>query len=137
MPPLPAAAGYNSISWNYFDTFKIPLLRGRNFTEQDNGSAPGVVIINEAMARQILAQRRSAQGPSVMAGVGGAQHSPNRPRQIIGVVGDTHDIALNLDPCPTMYIPIAQMPDAETALNSRVAPLWWINSHQCGTSYAG
>jgi predicted lysophospholipase L1 biosynthesis ABC-type transport system permease subunit len=25
-----------------------------------------------------------------------------------------------------MYIPIAQMPDAETALNSQVAPLWWI-----------
>jgi putative ABC transport system permease protein len=27
---------------------------------------------------------------------------------------------------PTMYIPLAQMPDLETALNSRVAPLWWI-----------
>jgi len=27
---------------------------------------------------------------------------------------------------PMMFIPLAQMPDAETALNSRVAPLWWI-----------
>ncbi len=50
--PFTGGGGYNSISWRYFDTFKIPLLRGRNFTEQDNGSAPGVVIINEAMAKR-------------------------------------------------------------------------------------
>lgn len=48
------------------------------------------------------------------------------PRQIIGIVGDTHDDGLDRDPFPTMYFPVAQMPDAETALNSRVAPLWWV-----------
>ena len=35
-----------------FNTFRIPLLRGRRFTEQDDGAAPGVVIINEAMAKR-------------------------------------------------------------------------------------
>ena len=45
-------SGYFPVSWSYFDVFKVPLVRGRNFTEQDNGSAPGVVIINEAMAKQ-------------------------------------------------------------------------------------
>jgi predicted lysophospholipase L1 biosynthesis ABC-type transport system permease subunit len=48
------------------------------------------------------------------------------PRQIIGIVGDTRSYALNVDPGPTMYTPIAQMPDGMTALNSRVAPLYWI-----------
>jgi predicted lysophospholipase L1 biosynthesis ABC-type transport system permease subunit len=48
------------------------------------------------------------------------------PRQIIGVVGDMRDQGLNQNPIPTMYIPIAQMPDKVTALNSRIAPLWWI-----------
>ena len=48
------------------------------------------------------------------------------PRQVIGVVGNTRDGGLDQDPVPTMYIPIAQMPDKVTALNSRIAPLWWI-----------
>ena len=48
------------------------------------------------------------------------------PRQVVGIVGDTHDGGPNRDPFPMMYIPLAQMPDLETALNSRVAPLWWI-----------
>src|SRR6185437_14175889 len=46
--------------------------------------------------------------------------------QIIGVVGDMRDQGLNEEPFPTMYIPIPQMPDKVTALNSRIAPLWWI-----------
>jgi predicted lysophospholipase L1 biosynthesis ABC-type transport system permease subunit len=56
-------------------------------------------------------------------GLGGPFAEP--PRQIVGIVGDTRD-APNRDPFPTMYIPLAQMPDGETALNSRVAPLWWV-----------
>lgn len=40
------------MSWSYFDTLKIPLLRGRSFTEDDNGSTPGVIMINEAMAKK-------------------------------------------------------------------------------------
>jgi predicted lysophospholipase L1 biosynthesis ABC-type transport system permease subunit len=41
-------------------------------------------------------------------------------------VGDTHDGGPGEAASPIMYIPIAQMPNLETALNSRVAPLWWI-----------
>jgi predicted lysophospholipase L1 biosynthesis ABC-type transport system permease subunit len=48
------------------------------------------------------------------------------PRQIIGIVADTRAFALNIDPQPIMYTPIAQMPDGMTALNSRIAPLYWI-----------
>jgi putative ABC transport system permease protein len=48
------------------------------------------------------------------------------PRQIIGVAGDMRDGGLDQDPAPTMYIPVAQMPDKVTALNSRITPLWWI-----------
>ena len=50
--PNTGGAGYFPVSWSYFDVFKVPVVRGRNFTEQDNGAAPGVVIINEAMARE-------------------------------------------------------------------------------------
>jgi putative ABC transport system permease protein len=122
--PFTGGGGYNSISWRYFDTFKIPLLRGRNFTVQDNGSAPGVVIINEAMAKQYWPKGDPLKDRLLIAP--GAPNFAEPARQIVGVVADTHDRALNRDPDPTMFVPIAQMPDKMTALNSRIAPLWWI-----------
>jgi putative ABC transport system permease protein len=123
--PNTGGAGYFPVSWSYFDVFKVPVLRGRNFTERDNGSAPGVVIINEAMARQFWPKAdplndRLEIGP----GMGPVFAEP--PRQVIGVVGNTRDGGLNQDPGPTMFIPIAQMPDKVTELNSRIAPLEWI-----------
>jgi putative ABC transport system permease protein len=116
--------GYRSISWKYFDTFKIPLLRGRNFAEQDNGSAPRVVIINESMAKSFWPKGDPLKDRLLIAP--GAPNFEEPARQIVGVVADTHDRALNLDPIPMMFVPIAQMPDKMTALNSRIAPLWWI-----------
>jgi predicted permease len=123
--PSTGGGGYFPVSWSYFNAFKIPIVRGRNFTEHDDGSAPGVVIIDEAMAKQYWPKGdplrdRLLIGPNM----GPVFVEP--PRQIIGVVGDTRNSSLNQDPLPTMYIPVAQMPDKVTALNSRIAPLWWI-----------
>lgn len=123
--PFTGGASYFSISPGYFDAFKIPLLRGRAFTENDDASAPGVIIINEAMAKQYWPKGDPLRDRLQKApGDKGPFAEPSR--QIIGIVGNTRDDGLNRDPNPTMYIPLAQMPDGETALNSRVAPLWWI-----------
>ena len=123
--PNTGGAGYFPVSWSYFDVFKVPILRGRNFTDRDNGSAPGVVIINEAMARQFW-PNGDPLNDRVVIGPGMGPVFAEPPRQIIGVVGNTRDGGLNQDPGPTMYIPVAQMPDKVTELNSRIAPLWWI-----------
>ena len=123
--PNTGGAGYFPVSWSYFDVFKVPVLRGRNFTERDNGSAPGVVIINEAMARQFW-PKGDPLNDRVVIGPGMGPVFAEPPRQVIGVVGNTRDGGLNQDPGPTMYIPVAQMPDKVTELNSRIAPLWWI-----------
>jgi len=123
--PTTGESGYFTVSWSYFDAFKVPLLRGRNFTERDDASSPGVVIINEAMARKYWPKGDPLQDRLLV----GATMGPvfvEPPRQIIGVVGDMRDQGLNEEPFPTMYIPIPQMPDKVTALNSRIAPLWWI-----------
>jgi putative ABC transport system permease protein len=122
--PFTGVAGLFSISWSYFSTFEIPLLRGRAFTERDDSAAPGVVIINQAMARQYWPKGDPLRD-RILIGAGG-QGFGEASRQIVGVVGDTRDAGVNRDPFPTMYIPIAQMPDALTVLNSQVAPLWWI-----------
>jgi predicted permease len=123
--PSTGGGGYFPVSWSYFDTFQVPILRGRNFTERDDGAAPGVVIINAAMAKEFWPKG----DPLVDQLVIGPNMGPvfkEPPRQIIGIVGDMRDGGLDQDPAPTMYIPIAQMPDKVTALNSRITPLWWI-----------
>ncbi|HYK35832.1 ABC transporter permease [Alloacidobacterium sp.] len=123
--PFTGGAGFYSISWRYFNALKIPLLRGRSFTEQDDGAAPGVVIINQAMARQYWPKGDPLKDRIQIAPGAGPAFAEG-PRQVVGIVGDTHDDGPTRDPFPIMYIPLAQMPDLETALNSRVAPLWWI-----------
>jgi putative ABC transport system permease protein len=123
--PFTGGAGFYSVSWSYFSTFKIPLLRGRSFTERDNGAAPSVVMINEAMAKQFW-PNGDPLNDRIQIGPGAGPAFAEGPRQVIGIVGDTHDEGLNRDLAPIMFIPVAQMPDLETALNSRVAPLYWI-----------
>ncbi len=123
--PTTGGAESLSVSWSYFDVFKVPVLRGRNFTENDNGSAPGVVIINQTMAKQFWPNSDPLNDRlEVGAGMGPVFAEPSR--QIIGVVGDMRDAALDQDPGPTMYIPELQMLDGVTELNSRIVPLWWI-----------
>jgi putative ABC transport system permease protein len=123
--PFTGDAGFYSISWRYFNALKIPLLRGRAFAQQDDGAAPGVVIINAAMARQYWPKGDPIKD-RVQIAPGAGPAFAEGPRQVVGIVGDTHDGGPDREPFPIMYIPLAQMPDLETALNSRVAPLWWI-----------
>jgi predicted permease len=117
-------AGVFSVSASYFSSLQIPLLRGRGFTERDDGAALAVVVINQAMARQYWSGSDPMKDRIQIGGGGPAFGGP--PRQIVGVAGDTLDAGVRRDAFPTMYIPITQMPDAMTALNFRVAPLWWI-----------
>lgn len=118
-------AGFYSTSWGYFSTLKIPVLRGRVFTRHDDAAAPGVVVINQAMARRYW-PNSNPLNDKIIIGAGAGPAFAEGPRQVIGIVGDTHDGGPNRDPFPIMFVPLAQMPDLETALNSRVAPLWWI-----------
>jgi ABC-type antimicrobial peptide transport system permease subunit len=48
------------------------------------------------------------------------------PRQIIGIVSNIRDGALNRDPGPVMYVPNGQIPDALNVLNVRLTPIAWV-----------
>jgi putative ABC transport system permease protein len=125
--PFTGGSGFLTVSWNYFNTFKVPLLRGRMFTEQDNGSAPGVVIINEALAKEYWPKGKGDPlKDRLEIGPGMGPNLSEQPRRIIGIVGNTRTDDLNHEPGWMMYTPIAQMPDGMTALNSRMNPMYWI-----------
>ena len=123
--PFTGGAGFYSISWRYFSALRIPLVRGRSFTERDDGAAPLVVVINEEMARHYWPKGDPLKDQIQIAPGAGPAFAEG-PRQVIGIVGDTRDGGPGNPPGPVMFIPLSQMPDLETALNSRVAPLWWF-----------
>src|SRR5205085_11033758 len=50
--PADGGAGWAYVTERFFDVFKVPMVRGRAFTRRDGIGAPGVVLINEAFARQ-------------------------------------------------------------------------------------
>jgi predicted permease len=117
-------AGWMNTSPGYFATFHIPL-RGRDFTDRDSGAAPGVVIINETLAKKYW-PKQDPIGQQVIIGKGIGPQFVEPARQIIGVAGDIHDGGLNRDPRPLMIVPQAQVTDALTALNAGIGPVAWI-----------
>jgi putative ABC transport system permease protein len=107
--PLPAGvsrtADFVSVSPGYFHVMRIPLLRGRIFNEQDAASAPRVTLISEALAH-IYFPNQDPIGKRMIFGF----PSGATPREIIGIVGDVRDSALDQEPGPMMYVPFAQAP---------------------------
>jgi len=117
--------GWMSASPGYYELFKIPILRGRDFNENDTASAPGVVLINEALAKQYF-PKENPVGQQLLIGHGVGPEFEEPARQIVGVVGNTHEGGLSRDPGPLMIVPETQVTDGMTALNARIVPLRWV-----------
>jgi putative ABC transport system permease protein len=123
--PWTGDEAWMSASPSYLSVFTIPLLRGRDFTEQDDGSAPGVVIINETLAKKYW-PKQDPVGQQVLIGKGVGPQFVEASRRIIGIMADAHDGGLDRDPFPLMMIPTAQVTDGMTALNSNIRPMIWV-----------
>jgi predicted permease len=124
--PYHGGGGWVTASPGYFDVFKIPVKRGRVFSERDDKVALPVVVINEAMAKQFW-PNGDPLSDKLVIGRGVMREFAGEPeRQIIGIVGDTHLGSLTTNPGPTMYIPQAQVTDAANALNVGLTPMAWI-----------
>jgi putative ABC transport system permease protein len=108
--PLPpgksTTADYTTVSPSYFHVMRIPLLRGRSFTEQDSPSNPNVAIISETLARRYFPN----QDPIGRQMRFGFPPNSNVAREIVGVAGDIRDVALSQEPGPMMYVPFPQAP---------------------------
>ena len=118
--------GWTFVSPEYFDAFQIPVLRGRRFTDRDDASAPGVIIINQTMARMFWPNGDPLRDRLLVGRGMRPEYDSDPVRQIVGIVGDIRDARLDATPRPAMYVPVAQLPDGINALNLRLLPVAWI-----------
>jgi predicted permease len=91
------------VSPGFFSALRIPVVRGRDFTDRDTATAPKTVLISESMARQFWPNEDPIGKRLKLT------FFPDFVREVVGVVGDVKDRGLNSnDPNPTLYWPIAQ-----------------------------
>jgi macrolide transport system ATP-binding/permease protein len=108
------AFDFNVITPNHFRTLGTPLVRGREFTPQDSADAPRVVIVNEATARRYW-PNEEAVGKRVKYG------NIDHFAEVVGVVRNTRDKGLIIDPRPAIYIPLQQQYMGDLTLHVRTA----------------
>ena len=114
-----------SLSPGYLSVFKIPILRGRDFRETDTLAAPGVVLINQALANKFW-PNEDPVGRQIQIGTGMGVQADEPPRTIIGLVGDTHNNGLGHPPDPMMMVPTAQVVDWYAAAYSDTSAMIWV-----------
>ncbi|MCB1035373.1 MAG: FtsX-like permease family protein, partial [Acidobacteria bacterium] len=111
------------VSPGFFRTAGIPLLAGRDFSAEDHGEAPLVVVVNDALRRRYW-PGEEAVGRSILA--------QGSRLEVVGVVGDVRQVGLEREAPPTLYMAQAQVPrrGMSFVLRTRGNPLDLVRSAQ-------
>ena len=91
------------VSYNYFTTLRAKLLSGRFFRDDEDASKPLVVIINQSFAKKYF-PNEDPLGKSF----GDTSLDPKSMKQIVGVVDDVREGALDSEIVPAGYYPFNQ-----------------------------
>ena len=108
MPGIPV--DYMGVGPGFFGTMGIARLSGRDFNRQDNETSPGVVIINEAMAKRYWPGQNPVGRQMRMA------FGKRQPLEIVGVVATGKYRSLQEENQPFIFRPFAQVYEAQAAL---------------------
>jgi predicted permease len=111
-------ADFCAASPEYFKALGIPLIRGRLFEERDSFGAPHAALINESLARS----RWPNQDPVGQTIQFGNMDGDFHPLTIVGVVGDTHEYALEQPPRPIVYVNLLQRPRSDLSVVMHTGP---------------
>jgi predicted permease len=113
-------AQFRTVSPGYFESARIPLKRGRTFSERDTERTAPVAVVNEELARQWLDGLEPVGARLLVDDNDG----PPRPVEIIGVVGNVRQVALDGEPTWDLYFTYPQIhPDNVSAA---AANMFWI-----------
>jgi putative ABC transport system permease protein len=105
--------GRHTVNAAYFQAWKIPLLRGRAFTERDDENAPLAVVINESAAKALWPGEDALGKRMKLARLGAAW------AEVVGIVGDVKHDGLQLDSQPHLYTSNLQVPWATLRITVR------------------
>lgn len=113
-------AQYRTVSPGYFEAARIPLKRGRTFSDQDTGATRPVAVINEELARHWL-DGLEPIGARLL--VDDNDTGP-RPIEVVGVVGNVQQVSLDGDPTWDLYLTYPQThPDN---VGAAAANMFWL-----------
>jgi macrolide transport system ATP-binding/permease protein len=104
------------VSPDYFRAIGARILQGRSFTAADTESSARVVIINQTLARRYF----PGENP-IGKQIGDTSLTPSSIKEIVGVVDDIKEGALDSELWPAVYYPFDQGPDTSFALAVRTA----------------
>jgi putative ABC transport system permease protein len=103
-----------AVSPQWFQTMRVPLLGGREFSDADNALAPKVIIVNETFARRFWPNQNPI-GKHVVVGRG-----PD-PSEVVGMAADVRNNGLAQDTQAQLYLPFQQLPWGNMNLLVRTA----------------
>ncbi len=102
------SADFFAIEEGYFKTLGVSMLKGREFTERDNKTAPPVIIVNQAFANKFF-PGEDPIGKRIKPGISTNSDKPAM-REIVGVVSDVRNRNLSSEVRAGYFIPVPQMP---------------------------
>jgi putative ABC transport system permease protein len=108
-------ADFRRVNQNYFSAMRIPLKRGRNFTEQEVRQSAKVVIVSQEFVDTAFPDEE-ALGKRLIAGMG-------EPYEIIGIVGDIRHQSLQAQPAAVMYMPTQEPARRNLVIRTQGDPL--------------
>ena len=116
-------------SSGYFHTMHIPLVRGRDFGDQDTPGSPATIIISQSMAQRFWPNEDPVGKRLTLT------FFPGKIREIVGVVGDIKDRGLDsAEPAAMLYVPLTQL-TAPPTVTWRSFPLWlMVRAHSDAAS---
>ena len=109
-------ADWRRVNQNYFKSLRIPLLRGRSFTEQDVQKSEKVMIVSQSLVDTAF-PNEEALGKRLITGI------RSEPYEIIGIVGDIRHRSLERQPYATMYFPTRQSGRMNLVIRTQNDPL--------------
>ncbi len=95
-------AGYDDVSPSIFETFRVPLKKGRFLDEHDTPTSPWAVVVNESFARKYFPNEEPI-GQQILLRFDPYPVDEVRPRQIVGVVGNVKHFGLGQEVPPFIY----------------------------------
>jgi predicted permease len=112
--PQQTITNENHVSPGFFRVFDLPILAGRDFTEEDLPDTTPVAIVNQSFARKILKTATPLGRTFKLEAFPG---EPDLTYQVIGLVPDTNYSDVRDKPGPIVYFPEAQLPNPAKRLD--------------------